>query len=111
MFAGIRLQRLECAAVNSGVFTLSILAVHRRLVHLGNRARCLRRGMCTVAVLVEGRFVQETHEPALYGFTHPIGAAVFIYMILRAMIGTLWRGGIIWRGTFYPLDELRKGMV
>jgi glycosyltransferase involved in cell wall biosynthesis len=67
--------------------------------------------ICFVAVLIEGRFVQETHEPALYGLTHPIGAAVFIYMSLRATIGTLWRGGIIWRGTFYPLKELRKGMV
>lgn len=66
---------------------------------------------CAVAILIEGRFVQETYQPALYGFTHPIGAAVFIYMSLRATIGTLWRGGIIWRGTFYPLKELRKGMV
>ena len=67
--------------------------------------------ICTVAVLIEGRFVQETNEPALYGLTHPIGAAIFIYMSLRATIETLFRGGIIWRGTFYPLKELRKGMV
>ena len=66
---------------------------------------------CSVAVLIEGRFVQDTFQSALYGLTHPIGAAVFIYMSVRATIGTLWRGGIVWRGTFYPLKELRKGMV
>jgi glycosyltransferase involved in cell wall biosynthesis len=66
---------------------------------------------CSVAVLIEGRFVRDTFQPALYGLTHPIGAAVFIYMSVRATIGTLWRGGIVWRGTFYPLKELRKGMV
>jgi glycosyltransferase involved in cell wall biosynthesis len=66
---------------------------------------------CLIAVMIEGRLVQETHEPAIYGLTHPIGAAVFIYMALRAMIETLWRGGIIWRGTFYPLADLRKGLV
>ena len=47
----------------------------------------------------------------LYGFTHPIGGLLFAYMLLRSMIVTLWQGGIVWRGTFYPLDELRKRMV
>jgi len=47
----------------------------------------------------------------LYAFTHPIGAAIFSYMLLRSTVVTLVQGGIIWRGTFYPLDELRRGIV
>jgi hypothetical protein len=31
--------------------------------------------------------------------------------LLRSMVVTLWRGGVLWRNTFYPLDELRRGMV
>jgi len=49
--------------------------------------------------------------PPLYCVTLPLGALIFSYMILRSTIVTLRQGGIIWRGTFYPLDELRRGLV
>lgn len=42
-----------------------------------------------------------------YGLLLPVGAVIFGYAVVRATILTLWRGGIIWRGTFYPLRELR----
>jgi hypothetical protein len=32
-------------------------------------------------------------------------------MLLRSTVLTLWRGGVIWRDTFYPLSELKKGVV
>ncbi len=38
----------------------------------------------------------------------PFGAAVLIYAMLRSMATTLRQGGVLWRGTFYSLDELRK---
>jgi len=47
----------------------------------------------------------------LYCLTLPLGATIFAYMIFRSTIVTLRQGGIIWRGTFYPLDELRRGLV
>lgn len=47
----------------------------------------------------------------LYAFTHPIGALLFCYMLLRSTAVTLWRGGVTWRGTFYPLEELKRGTV
>lgn len=47
----------------------------------------------------------------LYCLTLPLGAAVFAYMVLRSTVITLRQGGIIWRDTFYPLDELRRGLV
>ena len=33
---------------------------------------------------------------------------IFIFTLLRSMITTLKQGGVIWRGTFYPLAELRR---
>lgn len=47
----------------------------------------------------------------LYAFTYPIGAVLFSYMLLRSTVVTLKQGGIVWRDTFYPLDELRRGVV
>jgi glycosyltransferase involved in cell wall biosynthesis len=47
----------------------------------------------------------------LYALTHPLGAALFFYMLLRSTVVTLWQGGIVWRDTFYPLEELKRGVV
>lgn len=47
----------------------------------------------------------------LYALTHPVGALFFCYMVARSTVVTLWRGGIVWRGTFYPLEELKRGVV
>ena len=46
-----------------------------------------------------------------YAFTQPLGAAIFAYMLLRSTVVTLRQGGIVWRETFYPLEELRRGIV
>ena len=47
----------------------------------------------------------------LYALTHPLGALLFCYMLLRSTAVTLWHGGVTWRGTFYPLNELKRGVV
>src|SRR5258708_2461458 len=49
--------------------------------------------------------------PAYYFLLHPINTACVICTLLLSMFSALWNDGIIWRGTRYPLEELRKGMV
>jgi glycosyltransferase involved in cell wall biosynthesis len=49
--------------------------------------------------------------PAYYFVLHPVSTILFLYTLLRSMILTLVQNGVVWRGTKYPLDELRKGMV
>jgi glycosyltransferase involved in cell wall biosynthesis len=41
----------------------------------------------------------------------PIGVTLFVYSVMRSMVVTLRQGGVRWRGTFYPLSELRRGRV
>jgi hypothetical protein len=45
---------------------------------------------------------------ARYGWVYPLGALAMIWAMLRSMAVVWARGGIMWRGTFYPLAELRR---
>jgi glycosyltransferase involved in cell wall biosynthesis len=47
----------------------------------------------------------------LYAFTHPLGALLVSFMLLRSTVVTLKQGGIVWRETFYPLEDLKRGVV
>jgi hypothetical protein len=44
----------------------------------------------------------------LWLLAFPAAALVFVYAMARSTVLTLTRGGVVWRGTFYPLTELRE---
>ncbi|MDT8420690.1 MAG: glycosyltransferase family 2 protein [Desulfuromonadales bacterium] len=48
---------------------------------------------------------------AWYALGFPLTAALFTWTIARTLTLNLIQGGIYWRGTFYPLDELKKNRV
>ena len=47
----------------------------------------------------------------IYFLAHPVSTVAFVFILLRSTFLTLWHGGVIWRGTKYPLEELRAGMA
>jgi hypothetical protein len=61
-------------------------------------------------ILHAGVCIEFGVSPA-YALTFPIGALIFVWMVARSTIVTLWSGGITWRGTFYRLEELKRGVV
>ena len=66
--------------------------------------------LASIFFLYAGMSVYSDVRPR-YFLLHPISTVLFIYTMLRSMFFTLWRGGVEWRGTLYPLEELRKGLV
>jgi hypothetical protein len=42
---------------------------------------------------------------------YPVATMIFVSILGAAVLRTVRRRGIEWRGTFYPLDELRANRV
>jgi glycosyltransferase involved in cell wall biosynthesis len=62
-----------------------------------------------LAVLLQYRVLgRQSGISAWNSLLMPFGALLLVFTLLRSMATTLVQGGILWRGTFYPLAELRK---
>ena len=48
-----------------------------------------------------------TGIPPRYGWGYPLGALALLWAMLRSMLVVLVRRGVVWRGTYYPLRDLR----
>jgi hypothetical protein len=64
-----------------------------------------------LAVILQAGVSIKFEVPPTYALSHPLGALILIWMLVRSTYVTLRQGGITWRGTFYPLDELKRGAV
>jgi GT2 family glycosyltransferase len=62
-------------------------------------------------LLAQAGAALEFGESPFYALTQPLGALIFVWMVTRSTFVTLRQGGIFWRGTFYAIEELRRGLV
>lgn len=62
----------------------------------------------TALLLLNLRYWPLTKIAPIYLALLPVATLLFVGTLLRSMILVLWRGGVLWRGTFYPLKELRR---
>jgi len=60
-----------------------------------------------IAVLYAGMYRTSRISPA-YVLLHPVNSLILAYTLLRSMAATLWHGGVVWRGTKYSLQKLRR---
>jgi hypothetical protein len=65
-----------------------------------------------IGVLIGYREVERAARISLWqAVLMPVGVTIFVYAFFRSMVVTLRQGGVRWRGTFYPIAELRKRRV
>lgn len=50
-------------------------------------------------------------NPVRHAALHPFSVCVFVYAMLRSVYTTLANSGIEWRGTTYPLEQLKRNVV
>lgn len=74
-------------------------------------ARWLNLAVMGVFVLLCWSNAPLAHVPRWHGLTYPAGVLLFLYILWRATLITLRQGGIRWRGTLYPLAELKANKL
>lgn len=110
MFAGFNFSVARVLGGVLGIFLISIAPLIG--VCFASGLAQLSAGMAiALAVIFQACMMPNARASRGFGFTHPLGAILVVYIILRSMIVTLARGGVVWRETFYPIQQLKRGMV
>ena len=109
-FPACRFRLRNVAAKVVRVVAFSLLPILALLLTSG-APRELAAVAVFAAVFSHAWATRQLRVSPLYALTHPLGAVVFCYLFLRSTTLTILRGGVEWRETFYPLDQLRRGMV
>ena len=105
-FAGLRYSPTLVALVALGLLATHV-APYLALPLGGATARVGGVAVALVVVAVYGAYGRRAGAPAWYALLHPLSVLALVLALLRSTVVTLWRGGIEWRGTRYPLSALR----
>jgi hypothetical protein len=98
-----------CAQIFALVLMFVVPWVALPFVH--GWARFFAGAAIVVPVIAQAGAAREFRVSVFYALTQPVGALIFCWMLARSTVITLRNGGIVWRGTFYGIEELRRGVV
>lgn len=77
----------------------------------GGPARLFCAGAVAWALFLYATAARETGSRLGTALLYPVFVLLFNWIVVRTMVVNLANGGIRWRGTFYPLAELRRNRV
>ena len=106
-FAILRYRTAFAALVICGIFVINLLPFVGVWMAAGWARAGFAMALASLALVYLGMSWRSDISP-LYVLLHPVGTVLFCYAIVRSVVLTLVRGGVVWRGTWYSLAELRK---
>ena len=110
MFAGLD-YRVSAAVVSAASLIVTYVWPFLALALTTGSVRTLNALLALTVLVVFATAAGYMNIPLTCAFAVPLSALLFAWIILRSMTVTLWNGGIEWRGTRYPLDELRANKL
>lgn len=106
---GFALFRYRRAAAAVGLFVMAVMAVSPIAALFGPPGvRWSAAPFALALALLYGHGRRQSGIPMAYALLFPLGALLFVYALARSVVLTLRRGGVVWRGTLYPLELLRR---
>ena len=106
--AGYSIPLVLCGAA---LHTLCIIWPFAALFLTSGITRDLNIAVVVVTLLLFADCARFHHARVWHAVGYPLAMALFVVILLRTMILNLIQGGIYWRGTFYPLKELKANKV
>ncbi|MGB7025560.1 MAG: glycosyltransferase [Candidatus Acidiferrales bacterium] len=110
MFAGFDFNVAKTLAGVAGIFVISVLPI-LGVIFARGPAQIAAGVAAAMGMVFEAQLMTQAKASRWFGVTHALGALIVSYIIVRSMVVTLARGGVVWRGTFYALEELKRGLV
>lgn len=77
----------------------------------GGMTQAVNIAVVAVIMLLFADCARVNHVKIWYVAGYPLTTALFVVILLRTMLLNIVQGGIYWRGTFYPLKELKANKV
>ena len=109
MFPGVDYSLSAALLASLALFATNVLPFFGAVFARRPATRLLYGADVALVFAMYARGGRRSGTPAYFAALHPFGAAVLIFAMLRSAYGTLARGGIEWRGTFYSLEDLKDG--
>lgn len=73
--------------------------------------RVLYAAAIAIVLLMYAGSAAAQGAPVWHAILFPVASVLFVFVVWNATLYALWNRGIEWRGTHYPLDELRANRV
>jgi glycosyltransferase involved in cell wall biosynthesis len=109
-FSGLRYSVLRLMAASVFLFGMNVLPFLAIFFTRGTTQLLFGATAFLLVCMLAGIAVR-SRSPWWYALGFPAAAMLFLYVCWKSALLTLRQGGIYWRGTFYPLAELRRNRV